>query len=332
MPPMPPMPKERRLPRSPRLPALLVALTCALTAPLALAAPSEPEDRQAAAREFAEAQRAFGAGDFKLAAEQFEAAYKHKPHHSSLWNAARARQRMGDTARAANLYARYLREAPPNARDRNTAISSLQKLTPKLGQLEITSVGLEDVKVDKELTLDRNTYVNPGAHVVEARVAGQDRVVTQSANVDAGQTQSIALVAPSDKGTAGTTPTPTPTPVPTPPPVRDRDQEGEKKSRGGWSPAVVGVGVGLTAVAGTVAVIFGLDVVNQKAAFDKDPTQSNLDTGKSKQLRTNIMLGVTAGLGVLTGVAAIWLVDWHSGDRNVQVGTGLGDVRVRGTF
>jgi Flp pilus assembly protein TadG len=321
---------ERRLHRTPRLPALLVALSCALAAPSARAAPDDPgpEDRQAAAREFAEAQRAFGAGDFKLAAEQFEAAYKHKPHHASLWNAARARQRMGDTAKAANLYARYLREAPPNARDRNTAISSLQKLTPKLGQLEITSVGLEDVKVDREPALDRNVYVNPGAHVVEAKVVGQDRVVTQAANVDAGQTQSVALVAPTTETKATTTPTPTPTPTPVTPPTPDPTPE---KSRG-WSPAVVYVGLGLTVVAGGLGVLSGLDVVNQKSTFDKDPTQTNLDTGKSKQLRTNILLGVTAGLGVLTGVAAIWLVDWHSKDRSVQVGTGFGDVRFRGTF
>ena len=328
---------ERRLPRittparAKGLTALLLAMTCTFAAPLASAAPEEAsaEDRQAAAREFAEAQRAFGAGDFKLAAEQFEAAYKHKPHHASLWNAARARQRMGDTAKAANLYSRYLREAPPAARDRNTAISSLQKLTPKLGQLEITSVGLEDVKVDREPALDRNVYVNPGAHVVEAKVAGSDRVVTQSANVDAGQTQSVALVAPTKNETPTT---PTTTPTTTPPPVTPTPHDPvEEKSRG-WSPAVVYVGLGLTVVAGGLGVLSGLDVVNQKTTFDKDPTQSNLDTGKSKQLRTNILLGVTAGLGVLTGVAAIWLVDWHSRDRSVQVGTGFGDVRVRGTF
>jgi hypothetical protein len=307
--------------------ALLVALACSLAAGTAAAGDDTVEDRQAAAREFAEAQRAFGAGDFKLAAEQFEAAYKHKPHHASLWNAARARQRMGDTARAANLYARYLREAPPNARDRNTALASMQKLSPKLGQLEITSVGLEDVKVDHELAMDRVVYVNPGAHVVEAKVAGQDRIVTQPASVEAGQTQSVALVAPSNDPKPPVA-NPTPTPTPTPPPSTDHERE---KSHG-WSPAVVALGGGLTAVAGGLAVLSGLDVVNQKTAFDKDPTQANLDTGKSKQLRTNILLGVTAGLGVLTGVAAIWLVDWRSGDRTVQVGTGFGDVRFRGTF
>src|SRR3984885_7057366 len=143
-----------------------LALACTMSVPLAARAAhaqddagTTQEDRAAAAREFAEAQRAFGAGDYKLAAEQFEAAYKHKPHHASLWNAARARQRMGEIARAANLYARYLREAPPNARDRNTAQSSLQKIAPRLGQFEITSVGFEDVQVDREPIMDRVVYV-----------------------------------------------------------------------------------------------------------------------------------------------------------------------------
>lgn len=301
-----------------------LGLACALASASARADEASAEDRAAAAREFAEGQRAFGAGDYKLAAEQFEAAYKHKPHHAPLWNAARARQRMGDAARAANLYARYLREAPPSTRDRNTAISALQKLSAKLGQLEITSVGLEAVKVDREPAMDKNVYVNPGAHVVEAKVAGQGRLVTQPVSVEAGQTQSVALVAPSEE--PKTTP---PVAAPAPPP---RPDPSRPKEHGGLPPAAVYVGLGLTVAAGALTTFSALDVQSQKATFDKDPTQANLDLGKSKQLRTNILLGVTGGLGVLTGACAIWLVDWHSGDRAVQVGAGPFSLRLRGTF
>src|SRR5262249_33886067 len=143
----------------------LVALALALAVTVPAAA---QEDRQAAAREFQDGQRAFAAGDFRLAAEQFEAAYKHKPHYAALYNAARARLRAGDTVRAANHFARYLREAPPNTRDRNTAQSTLREIAPKLGRLEVTAVGLDDLRLDGEPLTERMVYVNPGAHVVEA--------------------------------------------------------------------------------------------------------------------------------------------------------------------
>ena len=301
------------------------------------------DDRAAAAREFAEGQRAFAAGDYRLAAEQFEAAYKHKPHHSSLWNAARARQRAGDIARAANLYARYLREAPPNARDRNNAQSSLRQLASKLGQLEITAVGLEEVRVDREPADGRIVYVNPGAHVVEAKVPKSDRAVTQPTSVDAGQTVSVALVAPATptestaNGNAGGSTATTPQATTTPPPSSGGGTETPPLPKKGGGrplpPVVVYVGAGLTVVSAGLSVVSGLDVLNQKSTFDKDQSQANLDAGKSKQLRTNILLGVTAGLAVLTGVCAIWLVDWRGGSRRqVQVGLGFENVALRGSF
>ena len=57
-------------------------------------------DTGAAKAAFQEGSRAYGAGDYRHAAESFEAAYKLNPHPSALWNAARARQRAGDIAKA----------------------------------------------------------------------------------------------------------------------------------------------------------------------------------------------------------------------------------------
>src|SRR5262249_30884250 len=77
--------------------------------------PRTAEARREAARKFGDATRAFDAGDYRRAGEGFEAAYQLAPHEDPLWNGARAWHLAGDLARAANLYARYLREAPPNA-------------------------------------------------------------------------------------------------------------------------------------------------------------------------------------------------------------------------
>ena len=279
---------------------------------------AEAEDLTAqAAREFAEGQRAFGVGDFRHAAEQFEAAYKHKPHPAPLYNAARARMRAGDGARAANLYARFLREAPSDARDRGTAAASLRQLSPRLGQLEVHAVGFEDLKVDKEPATEGALYVNPGAHVVEARKG--DKAVHESASVDAGQTVSVALVA--SEGPVPSTPPPSP-----PPETR------KPASPGGWSPVVVVVGSGITIVGAALTVASGVDTLSQKTTFQAAQTQENLDSGRLKQTRTNVALAATLAVGVLTGVAAIWLVDWHENDRAARVGIGLGQVMLRGSF
>ena len=86
----------------------------------------------------------------------------------------------------------------------------------------------------------------------------------------------------------------------------------EDKPRTGLSPVVVAVAGGITAVTAGFLVWSGVDTLNQRSTFDAAPTQANLDTGKSDQLRTNVLLGVTLGLAVVTGVVAIFFVDWKS--------------------
>src|SRR5262245_7274448 len=98
--------------------AFALALALTIAAP---AAADEAADARAAAAAFKEGQRAFRAGDDRRAAEQFELAYHDKPHHSPLWNAAQSWEKAGEYVRAGNLYARFLRDAPPDTPDRNQA-------------------------------------------------------------------------------------------------------------------------------------------------------------------------------------------------------------------
>jgi hypothetical protein len=74
--------------------------------------------------------------------------------------------------------------------------------------------------------------------------------------------------------------------------------------------------------------------LHQRSAFDKDPSQTNLDAGRGKQLRTNILVGVSAGLALGTGVVAVWLVDWQGsgGAAKVRAGVGPGSVQLSGSF
>jgi hypothetical protein len=322
--------------------ARAVALSIALVVGTTLAAPvpafaqgggtATTEDRKQAAKEFADGDHAFKGGDFKGAAEAYERAYRALPHYSALWNAARAWFRAGDLPRAANLYARYLNEAPTNARDRNNALKSLQSLSEKLAHLQIHATDVQDVKVDGDATTTTDVYVTPGAHVVEGHTS-DGKPVRQSQNVEAGETVSVALMAPTTAPASGGTPPP---PVPA--------EQGQKKSRG-LSPIVVVFGGAVTAVLGGITVWSGLDTLNQKDTFDQSPTQDNLDVGRQKQTRTNILIGATIGAGVLTGVVAIFFVDWKGSAatkkddaptgaavENVRLGVGPGSVLVQGEF
>jgi len=280
-------------------------------------------DQARAASEFAEGQRAFKAGDFRRAAESFEAAYRDSPHYSPLWNAARSWEKSGEPARAANLYARYLREAPPNARDRDNATQALKLLAPKLGHLEVHAPGFDSLTVDEAPIEDPSVYVNPGEHAVAAQYNGKP--VHKSVTVRAGEVMATTLEPPTE---------PPPAPPPDAHPAADDSSTVrlEPPRSRGWSPTVVAVGGGLTAIGLGLTIWSGIDTSHQKTTFDSARTQDNLDAGRSKETRTNVLLGATIGMAALTGIAAAVLVDWKGDSDAPRVGIGLGHVRVEGTF
>lgn len=275
--------------------ALIAAVV--LAALPALAAPGDAD--RTAARWFAEGQKAFGAGDFPRAGEAFEAAYKAAPHHAPLWNAARSWQRAGEDVRAANLYARYLREAPPDAPDRDQATTAQKELSAKLGRIEPHLAAAQHPKVDGKNVDAPVVYVAPGEHVVEGD--DSEGVIRKVVRVDAGQLVAVTI-ARSPK-----------VEPPRPPPT------GEEKSRG-LSPWWTVAGGALTAIAGGVTVAFGSDTVSKKHAFLTDRSQPNLDRAFSAQSRTNVMLVTTGGLALVTTVVAVFFTDWRGKNDQPRVG------------
>jgi hypothetical protein len=218
-----------------------------------------------------------------------------------LWNAARAWQDGGEATRAANLYAKYLSLAPPTAPDRNNAIKSLNQLNEKLSRVEIHASDFKDVHLDGAAVegLDDApdhtlvVYVNPGDHVVDGAKNGEHSL--QKSSIAAGAIVSVVLTLEQKEKE---------TPPPPPPPV-------VVDTHKGLPPWVLLIGGGLTVVSLGVTIWSGLDTQSQKSTFTQTPTQQNLDDGRSKETRTNVLIGVTAGVAVLTGVTAIF-VDWKS--------------------
>jgi hypothetical protein len=312
----------------PKSAALALLLGLAITRAAFGDATPTADDRKAASIAFRDADRAYRAGDYRHAAEAYHEAYVRAPHYAPLWNEARAWEKASEVERAANVYAKYLREAPANAPDRNRATAALDRLAKKLARLDIHAAsGLVDVKVDGAAIEDVSVYVVPGAHVVEARDG--DAVVRQSPSVEAGSITSVALLAaPKPSNAAVATLPPAPAPSRT------------------WSPVVVYFGGAVTAITAGLAIWSGFDTLSQKTTFNAAPTQDNLDSGRSKESRTNVIVGASAGVGVFTLAAAVFLVDWHatsSGEKQpsdqpggdpgtVTVGLGVGSFVVRGAF
>lgn len=288
------------------------------------AAAPDPE-KKAATSDAQKAAAAALAKRFRAAADLYESAYKHVPDAKYLFSEASAFQKNGDLTRAATLYTRYLKEAPEKAPAREKAKKELDALTAKLGQLAIKADGASQVAVDSELLdspLPPTIFVQPGAHQVEAKFG--DKTVSQPATATAGAVANVTLALPVEAP-------PKPVAVLAPPPSPPKPAANPKRKP--LPPLVVYIGAGAAVVAGGLTLLSGLDTSSQKDTFDSDRSQANLDAGKDKQLRTNILLAVTGGVVVLTTVAAIFLVDWKgkNGD-TVKVGVAPGSVLLQSTF
>ena len=331
---------------------LLIAFAWLSTDPSAQAAPPRKKpaptqttdasaasatDSDAAKTEAAKANQAVAAKQFGPAADSFDAAFAQSQNFKYLYNAALARQKNNEPAKSANGFARYLKEAPPAAKERPAAQKALAKLSPKLGQLVIEAKNATSLTVDGEAMspsmISSSIYALPGSHIVEAKFA--EGPTNQSATAFAGQKTSLVLVHPDP-------PSPSTTAVASednPDARRGSSETGdaEKKSsehRKPLPPAVVYVGAGVTVLAGVIAVVEGLSVSSHKKDFDMNMTQANLDAGKSAQTKTNIFLAVTGVAAVFTGVTAIFFVDWKGKDKSttVKAGVGPGSFTLGGTF
>lgn len=321
----------------PNAPACALMLGIALLAapPLAHAQqPSAPsaEARREAGREYAEGTRAFDAGDYTRAAQKFESAYALATHEDALWNAARAWHRAGELARAANFYAHYLRDAPPNAADRTSATSELKTLSAKLGRIEVhVSSGVEQARIDDAPITAPAVYVVAGTHVIRATSARGP--IEQQHAVKEGEVISVVLAPPASSGNDP------PVVAPAPPPRTDlrtsvdRDTTSPRK---GWSPTVVWIGGGLTLVAAGLTTWSAFDTLAKLDDFEAAPTQEKLEDGRSKEIRTNVLLGTSIGLAAITGAIALLLVDWRGSEPRAglraAVHSGMGSAMLSGSF
>jgi hypothetical protein len=293
-----------------------------LTGDLHVARAEEP-DARAAAADAANGAKQLKARDFRAAAESYESAFKHQPDPKWLLLAAKARQRGGDVAEAANHFAQIVKQTPDKSAQHATAQKQLTTLQASLARVEINTNGAADVTIDGRPVDPSVTpvYATPGGHVIEGRFGAE--TVTESFVAGGGQLATVALERPAAPPATMAIPAASPESRP----ALERKRPLPK--------TVVWVGVGATVLFGGLSVASGIDVLNHKDTFDKNRTQANLDAGQSKQLRTNILVGVTGAAAAFTAVAALFLVDWkhtEAAPAKVQISAGLGSATMTTTF
>jgi hypothetical protein len=284
------------------------------------------EDVQAASVAYAEAQRAQLRGDYPRAAELFEIADQAAASPVALRSAIRNREAAGQEARAASLALRALARYPDDRETRTFADATIDRLAPRLIRVRVNcdqacAITVDGGTVAPSAGLVTEFFVNDGPHTLEARWASRDPV-TRPVSGSVGQTVLVDIQAPPERPQSAQPPAATAAAVPVlsssepPPPTSDAPPPAASK---GLSPAFFWVGTGLTVVAGGVLTWSALDTLSARDDFEENPTREGYDDGVDRQRRTNILAGVTAGLGVVTIGIGLFATDW-GGQASASVG------------
>lgn len=256
-------------------------------------------DRDAAATAYDRGTSSYLSQDFPRAAQWFETAYRLAPNPQALLGAIRSHDRAGETMRAATLALRALAFHPEDEALSRQAETILAQAVPLYVRVDVTCDSECTVALDGTVQSHTSFFVTPGAdHRVLASFATGPSETTISGA--AGETRAVSLEAP-------------PAPV-----VAESDEHTDDDpitgeplpgSGGGISPAFVVAGAVLTAAAGGVLIWSGVDALDGVGPYEAMPTVEGLADGQMRETRTNILIGVTAGLALTTLIFAI-VTDW----------------------
>jgi len=285
-----------------------------------------PAQVRSAAEAFDRGREAYKTEDYVEAAEQFESADANAPSAAALELAIRARDKAGQLDRAATLAALALARHPDDPNIQKIAPPIVQRAKAELGEIDIKCNDPCDVTVAGKIApgrraTERAVFVTPGSYAVRAGWSG-DRSISKSVEAGKGVAETLEFQAPA-------------VPVAPPPVVSTHtatdngavSDEGSEHKAGALPPTVFWVGVGLTALTTGITVWSGLDTQNnpgpgrvRDACSAMPPTDCDrlYDQGRSKQTRTNVLLGVTGGVGVATAVIGAFFTDWSGGSKGAH--------------
>ncbi len=313
--------------------AFPLALPIVVAPRLAFAAPEAAKVRTAA-EEFDEAVRLYKQKDFAAAANHFEAADAAVASPKAVRLAIRSRSEAGQAARAATLSAYALDKYPSDEETATVARETLDKLKPSLQEVKVSCATLCILAVAAPGESPRSVhgaantrwtlYLPSGASTVSASFLGNLPGGEKAVDGIAGKSMELRF---EPSGGAAPVPGPAPAEVPAGDPPPETKPPATEEDGGGLSPFFFLAGAVLTAGAGGVTVWSGIDTTSSpgedavRAGCVGQGTECALyQDGLAKELRTNVFIGVTAGLAATTLVLAI-LTDW---DGSPEASTGRG--------
>jgi hypothetical protein len=303
---------------------LALVLSVGATAHAQNAEPT-PAQVRTAAEAFDKGREAYKAEEFVDAAEQFEKADTNAPSSAALELAIRSRDKAGQLDRAATLAALAMKRHPEDQNLQRVTWDVLNRASKDLFTLKASCDTPCDLTVGGKLVYgaadtERILYVQPGKAVTVRAGWSDNRSQSEQIEAQAGASRDITFVTPASPAGEAMAKEPS-DPVEAPPVVAGppADEGAASKSKG-WSPTVFYVGAGLTAVLGGVTVWSGIDTVNnpgkdrvKNECGDQGESCELYQQGLSKQRRTNILIGVTAGVGVATALIGVLATDWSGG-------------------
>jgi hypothetical protein len=331
---VPPFSNEhRRQPLRRSYRALLAC--CAALATMGAAKTSFAQDLAAAANAFSKAQKAELAGDHESAAELYELADSLAPTPEAMRSAVRARKAAGQLGFAAIDAEKLLQRYSDDKRSKELADATLEEARHKLFRVEVRcrpracGVVLDNAAASAETNELNVMYVEAGDHRILATF-GTDRTDPQGARGRPGDRVSLTFVAPAEHrsiggagaGGAG---------------AHGAAGAADRPSRGGLPIWIFGADALITIGLGAATIWSGVDVLQANSAYERnnqnpptgyDPQKAYTD-GRSRETRTNVLVGLTLVAGVSTTVIAMF-TRWNTGTREGQTQTATNHIEVGG--
>jgi hypothetical protein len=314
---------------------VVFALACSSSARAADARPDAPpadaastapgaDQIQFAAREHDLGYRAYLDKQYDEAASHFENAFFAAPNPAELRSAIRARKDAGELARAATLAAIGQRRFPTDAATSKVATDTVALARAHVYEVDLVSSAEYSAAIDAKIVSaervkESRLFMNPGAH--ELLVSWSDgRNVSVSINATEGGSETLHLDPPVPPTPAPVPPAPAPEPPPVPGPAPQalpQEPTASPAATKPFGPAVFITGAALTGVGLGVTVWSGINTLNSPgkdavrvACVGQTQACPTYQTGLAHQTRTNVLIGVTSGLAVVTALVGVFFTQW----------------------
>ena len=286
------------------------------------------ENRAEAAEAYDQGTSAYLSERYELAAHWFERAYRLVPTSTALLQAVRAHYKAGNSTRAANLALLLRDNYPSDERAKQATAAVVASVKAENVLVKAQCEGECTIELDGALIQHPTFFVTPNVeHSLKAAYDnGETSTFVQGA---AGETKKVMLIAP----------------APSPPPPVPRwaffSSLGATVALGAvtvWSG--IDANKGVTAYESAARTANSPGINNGASPTPEEQAQALLEEGRAKERRTNILIGVTAGMAATTAVLGVF-TNWKGESREaaskrieplIGVSSKGGSLTIKGRF